>query len=87
MPPHRFIEMSKYTTVQNQKIRPSFSLNTLRICQTTVKSLSYDTPAWEVSEAPERWLELLKNNTIGIKPSITRLEGKLKISEEMQKGD
>ncbi|KAL7944082.1 putative FMN-binding domain-containing protein [Trichoderma barbatum] len=42
---------------------------------------------WEVSEAPERWLELLKKNIIGIEITITRLEGKFKMSQEMRKGD
>ncbi|KAL7931848.1 putative FMN-binding domain-containing protein [Trichoderma chlorosporum] len=42
---------------------------------------------WEVSEAPERWLALLKTNIIGIEISITRLEGKFKMSQEMRKGD
>lgn len=42
---------------------------------------------WEVSEAPERWLELSKKNIIGIEISITRLEGKFKMSQEMRKGD
>lgn len=42
---------------------------------------------WEVSEAPERWLGLLKTNIIGIEISISRLEGKFKMSQEMRKGD
>ncbi|RFU76445.1 transcriptional regulator [Trichoderma arundinaceum] len=42
---------------------------------------------WEVAEAPERWLELMKKNIIGIEISITRLEGKFKMSQEMRKGD
>ncbi|KAL6695702.1 putative FMN-binding domain-containing protein [Trichoderma pleuroticola] len=41
---------------------------------------------WEVSEAPEQWLELLKKNIIGIEISIARLEGKFKMSQEMRKG-
>ncbi|PNP50349.1 hypothetical protein THARTR1_08953 [Trichoderma harzianum] len=42
---------------------------------------------WEVSEAPEQWLELLKKNITGIEISIASLEGKFKMSQEMRKGD
>jgi transcriptional regulator len=44
-------------------------------------------PAWEVSDAPPRFVELLKKNIIGIEIDITRLEGKYKMSQEMDKGD
>ncbi|PKK53193.1 hypothetical protein CI102_2622 [Trichoderma harzianum] len=40
----------------------------------------------EVSETPERWLELLKKNIIGIEIVIKRLGGKFKMSQEMRKG-
>lgn len=43
--------------------------------------------AWSVDDAPERYVELLKKNIIGIEIQITRLEGKFKMSQEMGKGD
>ncbi|KAF5975897.1 transcriptional regulator [Fusarium coicis] len=42
---------------------------------------------WKVSDAPERYIELMKKNIIGIEISIHRLEGKFKMSQEMRKGD
>ncbi|KZF19608.1 putative transcriptional regulator [Xylona heveae TC161] len=42
---------------------------------------------WKVSDAPERYVELLKKNIIGIEIEVDRLEGKFKMSQEMGKGD
>jgi transcriptional regulator len=42
---------------------------------------------WKVSDAPERYIELMKKNIIGIEITITRLEGKFKMSQEMRNGD
>jgi transcriptional regulator len=42
---------------------------------------------WKVTDAPDRYIELMKKNIIGIEISITRLEGKFKMSQEMRKGD
>lgn len=44
-------------------------------------------PAWKVSDAPERYIDLMKNNIIGVEITIERLEGKFKMSQEMQVGD
>lgn len=44
-------------------------------------------PAWEVSDAPASYIELLQKNIIGIEIDINRLEGKYKMSQEMSKGD
>jgi transcriptional regulator len=43
--------------------------------------------AWEVSDAPASYVELLKKGIIGIEIEVTRLEGKHKMSQEMRKGD
>jgi len=43
--------------------------------------------AWEVTDAPARYIELLKRSIIGIEINIDRLEGKFKMSQEMGKGD
>lgn len=42
---------------------------------------------WKVSDAPERYVELLKKAIIGIEIKIDRLEGKFKMSQEDPKGD
>jgi transcriptional regulator len=42
---------------------------------------------WEVSDAPARYIEILKKNIIGIEITINRLQGKFKMSQEMGKGD
>ncbi|KAI1318465.1 transcriptional regulator PAI 2-type [Xylariaceae sp. FL0255] len=39
--------------------------------------------AWEVSDAPDSFIELLKKSIMGIEIEITRLEGKHKMSQEM----
>lgn len=43
--------------------------------------------AWKVSDAPDRYVDLLKKNIIGVEIEITRLQGKFKMSQEMSKGD
>lgn len=43
--------------------------------------------AWKVTDAPERYVETLRKNIIGIEITIERLEGKFKMSQEMEKTD
>ncbi|KAF9639892.1 putative transcriptional protein [Lasiodiplodia theobromae] len=43
--------------------------------------------AWETSDAPDRFIELLKKNIIGVEIEITKLEGRFKMSQEMDKED
>lgn len=42
---------------------------------------------WKVTDAPERYVDILKKNIVGIEIEIDRLEGKFKMSQEMGKGD
>ncbi|KAG8666569.1 hypothetical protein FPOAC2_11686 [Fusarium poae] len=42
---------------------------------------------WKVTDAPEKYVDLLKRNIIGIEIEVTKLEGKFKMSQEMGKGD
>jgi predicted FMN-binding regulatory protein PaiB len=42
---------------------------------------------WKVSDAPERYVELLKKAVIGVEIRITRLEGKFKMNQESTEGD
>ncbi|KAI1084005.1 transcriptional regulator PAI 2-type [Whalleya microplaca] len=43
--------------------------------------------AWTLEQAPERYVELLRKNIIGLEIEIDRLEGKFKMSQEMVPGD
>ncbi len=43
--------------------------------------------SWKVSDAPERFIELLQTNIIGIEIQLERLEGKFKMSQEMSVND
>jgi transcriptional regulator len=42
---------------------------------------------WKVSDAPDRYIDLLMKSIIGIEIEITSLEGKFKMSQEMSVGD
>ncbi|KAG7114479.1 hypothetical protein HYQ44_008263 [Verticillium longisporum] len=42
---------------------------------------------WKVTDAPDKYIELLRKSIIGIEIDIDRLEGKFKMSQEMGKGD
>ncbi|KAF4962151.1 hypothetical protein FSARC_9725 [Fusarium sarcochroum] len=42
---------------------------------------------WKVADAPERYIDIMKKNIVGIEIVIHRLEGKIKMSQEMRKGD
>ncbi|KAF3111836.1 hypothetical protein TWF706_011566 [Orbilia oligospora] len=42
---------------------------------------------WEVEDAPERYLEIMKKGVIGVEIEIERIGGKWKMSQEMSVGD
>ncbi|KAM0542953.1 hypothetical protein ACHAPJ_012559 [Fusarium lateritium] len=42
---------------------------------------------WKVSDAPDRYIELMKKAIIGIEIKIERFEGKFKMSQEETRGD
>ncbi|KAK6331410.1 hypothetical protein TWF730_004491 [Orbilia blumenaviensis] len=42
---------------------------------------------WEVEDAPERYLEIMKKGVIGVEVEIERVGGKYKMSQEMSVGD
>ncbi|KAF5007793.1 hypothetical protein FDECE_5917 [Fusarium decemcellulare] len=47
-----------------------------------------DAPSdWKPSDAPERYIELLKKSIIGIEITIDRLEGKFKMSQDKKSND
>jgi transcriptional regulator len=43
--------------------------------------------AWNVTDAPDSYVSLLKKNIIGVEITIDRLEGKFKMSQELAQGD
>lgn len=42
---------------------------------------------WKVGDAPEKYIELMKKNIIGIEIEVEKLEGKFKMSQEMRLED
>lgn len=42
---------------------------------------------WSVSEAPERYIDIMKKNIIGIEVTIENIGGKFKMSQELSQGD
>lgn len=42
---------------------------------------------WKVSDAPEKYIELMQRNIVGIRIRINKIEGKFKMSQEMRPGD
>ena len=42
---------------------------------------------WKVTDAPEKFIELLRKSLIGMEVKVTRLEGKFKMSQELAEGD
>ncbi|KAH7179896.1 putative FMN-binding domain-containing protein [Fusarium flagelliforme] len=42
---------------------------------------------WKVTDAPDKYVQLLKRNIIGIEIEVTKFEGKFKMSQEMGQGD
>lgn len=58
-------------------------------CETAIMGYTGgENPApWNVSDAPDRYIELLKKNIIGIEITIEQIGGKYKMSQEMGKGD
>ena len=43
--------------------------------------------SWKVSDAPEKYVDLLKKGIVGIEITIDRVEGRYKMSQEMKGGD
>ncbi|KAL5042229.1 hypothetical protein BDW71DRAFT_217075 [Aspergillus fruticulosus] len=42
---------------------------------------------WKVADAPERYIQLMQRNIVGLQIEITKIEGKFKMSQEMGPGD
>jgi transcriptional regulator len=59
----------------------SKQINDLSIMSETL-IMGYEKP-WSVADAPERYIELLRKNIIGIEIKVTKMGGKFKMSQEM----
>ncbi|KAF2746302.1 hypothetical protein M011DRAFT_370404, partial [Sporormia fimetaria CBS 119925] len=55
-----------------------------RHCERNV--MGFEEP-WEVRDAPEGYLRVMKKGIVGVEVGIERLEGKWKMSQEMGRGD
>lgn len=42
---------------------------------------------WKVSDAPEKYIELMQRSIVGIQIRVDKIQGKLKMSQEMRPGD
>ncbi|PYH92156.1 hypothetical protein BO71DRAFT_485675 [Aspergillus ellipticus CBS 707.79] len=42
---------------------------------------------WKVGDAPERYIELMQRNIVGVEIRIDRIQGKFKMGQEMRAGD
>ncbi|CAD0097759.1 unnamed protein product [Aureobasidium mustum] len=50
------------------------------------ETMGHEKP-WKVDDAPERYIELLRKNIVGIEIKVTNLGGKYKMSQEMSVED
>jgi transcriptional regulator len=48
--------------------------------------MGYERP-WQVSDAPEQYVKIVKKNIIGVEIDIHRLQGKFKMSQKLGVGD
>ncbi|KAE8331186.1 transcriptional regulator PAI 2-type [Aspergillus sergii] len=60
------------------------------LCETSVMGYTGEggrPESWKVSDAPERYIDIMKKNIIGIEITIEDIGGKFKMSQESIKGD
>ncbi|KAE8147352.1 transcriptional regulator PAI 2-type [Aspergillus avenaceus] len=61
-----------------------------QLCETSIMGYTGQNGAkdsWKVSDAPDRYIEIMKKNIIGIEVTIEDIGGKYKMSQESSKGD
>lgn len=61
-----------------------------QLCETSVMGYTGqggNPGPWSVSDAPEKYIDIMKKNIIGIEVSIESIGGKFKMSQEMGQGD
>ncbi|KAK5735069.1 hypothetical protein LTR17_008405 [Elasticomyces elasticus] len=77
---------SEHTSAYLQKQIQDLSL----MCETDIMGytgMNGRKAPWGVDDAPERYIELLRKNIIGVEVEITKIGGKFKMSQEMGSGD
>lgn len=60
------------------------------LCETSVMGYTGEggrPDSWKVTDAPERYIDIMKKNIIGIEITIEDIGGKFKMSQESTKGD
>lgn len=75
-------ETSSYLTKQVQDLTKHSEVHVMGYTGTNGRQKD-----WEVADAPDRYVETLKKNIIGIEIDITDMGGKFKMSQEMGEGD
>src|SRR6185312_5629127 len=75
-------ETSSFLSTQINDLSQYAEMNIMGYTGTDAKS-----PPWKVTDAPDRYIQLMKKGIIGIKIAIDRLEGKFKMSQELDEGD
>ena len=61
-----------------------------QLCETSIMGYTGQNgkpDSWKVSDAPERYIDIMKKNIIGIEIAIESIGGKFKMSQEMGQGD
>lgn len=51
------------------------------------RAMGYGDESWEVEDAPDKFISILKNAIVGVSIEITRIGGKFKMSQESKAGD
>jgi transcriptional regulator len=61
-----------------------------QLCETSIMDYTGERgkqAAWKVADAPDRYIDIMKKNIIGIEVTIEDIGGKFKMSQESSKGD
>lgn len=95
VPTWNYSAVQAYGKIRLFSDSPSASETTSGFLQKQVEELSHMSETkimeyakpWKVADAPDNYVQLLKKNIIGIEVRIERLQGKVKMSQEMKEGD
>lgn len=95
VPTWNYSAVQAYGKIRLYSDSPSASETTSGFLQKQIEELSRMSETgimgfaqpWKVADAPENYVQLLKKNIIGIEVRIERLQGKVKMSQELKEGD
>lgn len=95
VPTWNYSAVQAYGKIRLYSDSPSASERTSGFLQKQIEELSRMSETgimgfaqpWKVADAPENYVQLLKKNIIGIEVRIERLQGKVKMSQELKEGD